>query len=79
MIVVREEVEVLEVENNDLVRVEGKPIGNIQKRLADLRAVQAVKEVHVLASGFRGDAQIQISDSAVELSLDIVALCNRPI
>lgn len=79
MIIVHEAVEVLEIENDDFIRVRGKPIGNIQKRLANLRAIQTVKEVHVLASWFRSDAQIEISDSAIELLLDIVALCNRPI
>lgn len=79
MIVVGEGVEVLEVEDDDLVRVRGQPVGDVQKRLADLRAVEAVEEVHVLAAGFRGDAQIQVTNSAVQLPLDIVALCNRPI
>lgn len=79
MILFREGVEVLEVQDNDLVRMRGEPVGHVHERLADLRAVQTVEEVYVTGSRLRGNAQIQISNPAVELLLDIIALCNRPI
>jgi len=58
MILIREVIEMLEIQDNDLVRMWGEPIGYVKKRLVDFRPVQTMKEVYIGGSWLRGNAQI---------------------